>query len=298
MATKRITDLATSGDLQGTELVEVSRLSNTVRVTGTTLSAQASDNSFNDSAAGFVTAGFAVGDRVNVAGFTGNTANNIFVGVVTALTADKMTIGGADGDVIVDDAAGESVTIAKWVSRRSTVSEIGAASNRTGGGGGGLGWTKVYEWNHSVSGDIASPVVSLDGYDEAIVIIRGGIFSTTALPPRTAANLQGLAIVVSTNGGASFLTGTNDYLFFGQSYTANNGAGYITFAAGFSTAARGMSVHLTNLKANGAPYFTSSLQTITGYVDGITTPINAIRIQGRTTEPGFWIAGRIIVMAR
>lgn len=131
MATKRITDLATSGGLQGSELVEVSRLSNTVRVTGTTLSAQASDNSFNDSAAGFIAAGFAVGDRVNVAGFTGNAANNIFVGVVTALTADKMTIGGADGDVIVDDAAGESVTISKWVSRRTTARELGGVGTTT-----------------------------------------------------------------------------------------------------------------------------------------------------------------------
>jgi len=80
--------------------------------TATTLSAVAADNSFNDSANGFVTAGFEVGDVVTVSGFTGNVANNIARGVITALTAGKMTIGGTDGDVIVDDAAGESVTIA------------------------------------------------------------------------------------------------------------------------------------------------------------------------------------------
>ena len=76
-----------------------------------TISAQASDNSYNDSNSGFVAAGFAVGDLVTVTGFTGDTANNIANGVVTAVTAGKLTIGGTDGDVIVDDAAGESVTI-------------------------------------------------------------------------------------------------------------------------------------------------------------------------------------------
>ena len=116
--------MTAAGALTGTELVEVSQVSSTVTITATTLSAQASDNSYNDSANGFVTAGFAVGDRVRVTGFTGNAANNITVGIITALTAGKMTIGGTDGDVIVDDAAGESVTIKKWVSRRTTAQAI------------------------------------------------------------------------------------------------------------------------------------------------------------------------------
>jgi hypothetical protein len=80
-------------------------------ITGTTISAQASDKSYNDSGNGFVTAGFAVGMRVTVTGFTGDVANNIVGGIVTAVAAGKLTIGGADGNVIVDDAAGESVTI-------------------------------------------------------------------------------------------------------------------------------------------------------------------------------------------
>ena len=124
MTLKRITDLPAASTLSGEELLEVSQLSTTVRVTGTTISAQASDNSYNDSGAGFVAAGFAVGDRVRVSGFTGNVANNILVGTITALTTSKMTIGGADGDVIVDDAAGESVTIAKWTSRRVEASDL------------------------------------------------------------------------------------------------------------------------------------------------------------------------------
>jgi hypothetical protein len=55
-------------------------------------------------------------------------ANNIYSGEITALTAGKMTIGGTDGDVIVDDAAGESVTISQWITVRSTVAAISSAS--------------------------------------------------------------------------------------------------------------------------------------------------------------------------
>lgn len=132
MALKRITDLAAASALLGNELVEVSQLSTAVKITAGTISAAAADNSYNDSGSGFVTAGFAVGNRVKVEGFTGNVANNIFVGRITALTAGKMTIGGTDGDVIVNDAAGESVTITKWNSRRTTVADIIAAAS--GGG--------------------------------------------------------------------------------------------------------------------------------------------------------------------
>lgn len=129
---KRISDLALAGTLTGTELLEVSQLSTTVRISAATLSALASDNSYNDSAAGFVAAGFVVGDRVNVTGFTGNVANNILVGVVTALTTTKMTIGGTDGDVIVDDAAGETVVISKWLSRRITSANIASLASSAG----------------------------------------------------------------------------------------------------------------------------------------------------------------------
>ena len=122
---KRITDLAAAATLLGDELIEVSQVSTTVVRSGTTISALASDNSYNDSAAGFATAGFAVGDRVRVTGFTGNVVNNIVVGVVTAVTTTKLTIGGTDGNVIVDDAAGETVTIAKWTSRRAALADIG-----------------------------------------------------------------------------------------------------------------------------------------------------------------------------
>ena len=82
-----------------------------VTMTETTLSAAASDNSFNDSGTAFISNGFKVGDLVTITGFTGDPANNIIDAKITVLTTGKMTIGGTDGDVIVDDAAGESVTI-------------------------------------------------------------------------------------------------------------------------------------------------------------------------------------------
>jgi hypothetical protein len=141
MTVKRLTDLTAAVALTGDELVEVSQLSSAVTITAVTISALASDNSFNDSANGFVAAGFAVNDRVHVVGFTGNVVNNLFVGAITALTTGKMTIGGTDGDVIVDDAAGESVTITKWTTKRTTAQEIADL----GGGGGGSGkWFRTF----------------------------------------------------------------------------------------------------------------------------------------------------------
>lgn len=127
---KRITDLTASSALTGGELVEVSQVSDAVAITAATISAVAADNSYNDSGNGFVAAGFEVGNRVKVTGFTGNVANNIFVATITALTTGKMTIGGTEGDVIVDDAAGESVTIEKWTSRRATAQEIADLGGR------------------------------------------------------------------------------------------------------------------------------------------------------------------------
>lgn len=131
MTLQYLHELPVADTLTGIELVEVSQPSSTVTITATTLSAAASDNSYNDSGNGFLTAGFAVGDRVRVSGFTGNVVNNITSGAITAITAAKMAIGGTDGDMIVDDAAGESVTISKWVTRRAALDEIGI-----GGGGG------------------------------------------------------------------------------------------------------------------------------------------------------------------
>ena len=177
MALQAITDLPEGTAAVGTELLEVSQLSETVTITGVTISALASDNSFNDSAAGLVTAGFAVGDGVNVVGFTGNVVNNIVKGVITVLTTGKMTIGGTDGDVIVDDAAGESVTISKWVSRRLTAQDIAdlAGSGLPAGGADGDVLTK--QSGTDFDADWAAPT----GGGGGDTIYRIGFFFTGAL---------------------------------------------------------------------------------------------------------------------
>lgn len=95
----------------GTQAAIADGYADIITKTAVTISALASDNSYNDSGSGFLTAGFGVGDYIDVTGFTGNAANNLTSGLITAVTATKITIGGTDGDVIVDDAAGESVTI-------------------------------------------------------------------------------------------------------------------------------------------------------------------------------------------
>lgn len=78
-------------------------------ITATTLSAAASDDSFNDSGNGFT---FVAGDVVTVSGFS-ESANNGKFRVATA-AAGKITVTALDGTAadLVDDAAGDSVTIA------------------------------------------------------------------------------------------------------------------------------------------------------------------------------------------
>lgn len=76
-----------------------------------TFSVDDTDNSYNDSGSGFVTAGFKVGDLVTVTGFTGNAVNNITDGKITSLTAAKMIIESPEGDALITEIAGDSVTI-------------------------------------------------------------------------------------------------------------------------------------------------------------------------------------------
>lgn len=79
-------------------------------LTGITYSVDATDNSFNDSGNGFVTAGFEVGDTVTSSGFTTGANNGDFV--ITAVAAGKLTCAGTDGDALVTEVAGDTVTIA------------------------------------------------------------------------------------------------------------------------------------------------------------------------------------------
>ena len=150
---KRITDLPTAGAISGNELVEVSQPSTTVLISGTGISALALDNSFNDAGSGFITAGFQPGDRVKVTGFSG--ANNLVAGVIVSVTAGKIVIGG--GPVLTDEAAGLTVTIAKWTSRRidlnSAVANTAAVQANT---------AKVSNANHTgdVTGSVALTIAA------------------------------------------------------------------------------------------------------------------------------------------
>jgi len=75
--------------------------------TETTFSAASSDNSFNDSGSGFVTAGFVAGQTITVSGFTESANNGTFV--VESVVAGKMVV---SGGTLTDEAAGDTVTIA------------------------------------------------------------------------------------------------------------------------------------------------------------------------------------------
>lgn len=189
--------LAAVGTPTGDEIAIVSQLSASVTITGTTISALASDNSFNDSANGFVAAGFAVGNYVHVEGFTGNVANNIFSAKITVLTAGKMTIGGTDGDVIVDDAAGESVTITKWVSRRAAA-----------------------RLSPSIQSVASSATVTPTFADDQVNITAQAAALNLANPTGTAIDGWGIAIRIKDNGTARAITYGTQYRAVGVSLPA------------------------------------------------------------------------------
>ncbi|HXQ35717.1 MAG TPA: hypothetical protein VN843_17005, partial [Anaerolineales bacterium] len=115
----------TAGTPGSSDIFPLEQLSTSVMIVASTISAQASDHSFNDSGNGFITAGFTVGSIVRVSGWSGGSSvNNLVSGVITSLTSGKIIIGGADGDVIVNASAGSSITIAKWVTRRAALSQL------------------------------------------------------------------------------------------------------------------------------------------------------------------------------
>jgi hypothetical protein len=223
---KKINEL-TSATAAAADLLELSRLSPTVTITASTISAAAADNSYNDSGSGFVAAGFTVGMSVKVTGFTGNAANNIFTGRITALTTGKMTIGGTDGDVIVDDAAGESVTITAWESVRSTAQSVAgqsAAANLTDhaivrGDGGAKGV--------QTSGVIVSDTDELSGYLANINYQTGTSYTVDVAGSDTDAG----KIIDHANGSAIAVTlPATAPAGFACTYV-QAGAGQITFAS-------------------------------------------------------------------
>lgn len=206
---QRISQMTAAGALTGDELVEVSRLSSSVTITASTISAQASDNSFNDSGAGFVAAGFAAGDQISVSGFTGNAANNIFSASVTTVAPGKLTIAGSDGDVIVDDAAGESVTITKWETRRTTAQEIAEEVGAVDAGDVAVADAGTYYTADDVEGvlqEVGASLAALGGLVD--VLTFEGVIDCSANPNYPAAD-AGNVYIVSVAGKIGGGSGPN-----------------------------------------------------------------------------------------
>lgn len=178
---KRITDLPPAGTIAGDELVEVSQPSSTIRIIASTISAEAADNSFNDSGAGFVAAGFLPGDRVQVSGFSTG-GNNAVAGVIVSVTAGKIVIGG--GPLLADEAAGAAVTIAKWTSRRIDLNSAVAATAAVQANTAKVGnATHTGDVTGSTALTIASNAVSNAKLaDMATGTIKGRLLGTTGDP--------------------------------------------------------------------------------------------------------------------
>lgn len=120
MGVKRITELPEAPTLPPGAQFLLSQPSTTVVKTGATISFAAGDNSINDSASGFVVAGFVVGDQIRVTG-AATADNNVVSASVVSVTAGKIVVNTA----LATEAAGASVTVAKWESRRIAASLIG-----------------------------------------------------------------------------------------------------------------------------------------------------------------------------
>lgn len=74
-------------------------------ITATTIAFVAVSRTITDSASGFITAGFKIGDQIVVSGTVSN--NKVFT--ITAIVAGTLTLGATD--VVVDESAGSSFTI-------------------------------------------------------------------------------------------------------------------------------------------------------------------------------------------
>ena len=223
---KSIGQLSAAGSVAGTELIELQKLSATVTITAATISAAAADNSYNDSGSGFVAAGFTVGMHVRVTGFTGNVANNISDAVVTAVTAGKLTIGGTDGDVIVDDAAGESVTITAWESVYATADQLLAAVDAAD-----VTYTPVDATDWDTDTDPGNVDDALDQLANRLIVVEGAS-GTVADGSITNAKLADMA-TQTIKGRTTAGTGDPEDLTAAQAAAILQGDGLTATLAGF-----------------------------------------------------------------
>lgn len=181
----------------GAPIMQANNVIDAVSYTATTISAAAADNSYNDSANGFIAAGFEVGQTVSVRGFSGSDANNIFSGVITALTAGKMTIGGADGDTIADDAAGETVTIVRPVVVEKDSIRLTDTTTITAD----LAKGRVFHTTLGGNRTLANPTNMRTGQEGRLRVTQDGTGGRT-LAYGTAWKFPGGAPILSTAAGA------------------------------------------------------------------------------------------------
>lgn len=194
MALKRITDLTELASLSLTDEIEVSGLSTTITITAATIDAAAGDNSYNDTGNGFLTAGFAVGDRITVSGFT-NAANNQFVATITSVTAGKII---TDATGLVTEAVGPTVTITKRISGRVTGSdfvELVALDSR-------FGREVTILADLTASGDVTDAMLVGDIYQP----VNSATAVTITVPP-SLTNLQPCTFEATGVGVVTFAAG-------------------------------------------------------------------------------------------
>lgn len=181
-------------------------------ITGTNIAA--SSGTFTHAGNGFLTADFKIGMVVRASGFTGAgvTADNARNFWITGLTAGVMTGIFLDGTTMIDDAAGESVTIAE-VGKRCLVPLTGHLKT----------YLQVEEWYSDLTdSDLFSDVVvaSLDfdlpatgnaKFNSAYVGLSRTLSGAQAMATPTAETSTGIMSAVNgrlyVNGASTPITG-------------------------------------------------------------------------------------------
>lgn len=123
-------DIATvpdsGADADGANWYMVLIRNSSITKTSTGISALAVDNSLNI-AGGFTAAGFdssSVGEGLKISGFTGTVGNNTDLATIVSVSDTKIVVSGVS---LVNDAAGESVTLTQWETVRLDVKNITSA---------------------------------------------------------------------------------------------------------------------------------------------------------------------------
>jgi len=165
-------------------------------IAAATLSAAAADNSFNDSGAGFLTAGFAAGMTVRVSGFATAANNGLFR--ITTAAAGKLVV---TGGTLSIEAAGAAVTIARPAQKAATTIAASSVDNSITDSGNGFvtagftvnEWVKLTGFATAVNNDYFKIVSVVAGK----IVLTGGLLTTEAA-----------GATVTVEQGSSIVNGT------------------------------------------------------------------------------------------